>query len=86
MKVRIKSDRRLSNRGFHRCGGSRSGAAHWWLRGEYGFVQLPKVRGDEYFDMEVDLAPGEYVLGTGRGRDAIRVRFVVREDGTVEAA
>ena len=84
MKVRVKSNARMSNRGFHRNGGKRSGAAYWWLRGPQGFVNIPRVRGDEYFDAELDLPAGEYVLGTGRGRDAIRIKLVVREDGTVE--
>ena len=80
---KIKAKDCLSNRGFHRCGGFRSGAAFWWLRGDDGFVDIKRSRGDVCFTDTVDLSPGKYVLGVGRGRDAIRLRFVVKEDGSV---
>lgn len=76
MTTTIKSSDRLSNAGYHRSGKSR-----WWLRSTAtstgGFVRIPDVRGDEVFEATIDLAPGEYVLGTGKGRDAIRDTIVV---------
>ena len=72
MQVRIASARKLSNTTFHRrCSGRQK---FWWLRQvEGGFVEIPEVRGDDYFDMELDLAEGSYVLGTGpRGQAGIR--------------
>lgn len=76
--VLVESDSCLSNSGYHRSGGGRSGAARWWLRGEAGFVEVPSCRGDSLFSARLDLAPGTYTLGTGRGKDAIRQRVVVR--------
>jgi len=81
-KMRIKSSDRMSNSGFHRSGGKGSGrgsgAAYWWLRGPDGFVELPeRVRGDDYLEIEIELSPGEYVLGVGRGKDAIRENIKV---------
>jgi hypothetical protein len=75
--ARVESSSRLSNSAFHRSGGNGSGSARWWLRGASGFVTVPSVRGDSWFDEELDLGPGVYVLGTGRGRDAIRETIVV---------
>lgn len=80
----VTSAQRLSNSGFHRSGGSSSGAAHWWLRDNNGnFVDLPKrVRGDaKDWSLEVELEPGRYTLGVGRSKDAIRVRFEATPDG-----
>jgi hypothetical protein len=75
--ARVEASSRLSNSAFHRSGGNGSGSARWWLRGASGFVTVPSVRGDSWFDEELDLGPGVYVLGTGRGRDAIRETIVV---------
>lgn len=78
-QTRVASSDRLSNSGFQRSGGKNSRRSHWWLLGPDGnFVDIPKKRGDERFDVEIDLPPGEYVLGTGIGGDAIRDRFIVQ--------
>jgi len=89
MKVRIETLDRMSNRGFHRCGGHSSGAARWWIRGDGGFADLSHVyvgdlRGDRYLQIELDLEPGDYVVGTGRGRDSIRLRFRIADDGSID--
>lgn len=77
--MRVKSKDRLSNSGFHRCGGNTSGSAHWWLKASGGFfLKVPRVRGDNYFDEELDLSPGVYTLGTGKGIDSIRQQIQVR--------
>lgn len=78
---RVYSGDRLSNSGFRRCGGPGSGSARWWVRGERGFADIPSVRGDERFDEMMDLEAGDYMLGTGRGKDAIREPFRVTEAG-----
>lgn len=68
---------RLSNRAFHDAGT----AAYWWLRdattGE--FVDLgARFRGDREFEVSLDLTIGhDYVIGAGRGRDAVRGEFTV---------
>lgn len=85
MKITISSDgQRMSNGGFHRVGGlGAAGRDHgphmWWLRGPGGFVDVASVRGDYVFEAEIDLEPGRYVLGTGRGRDRIRVEITVED-------
>jgi hypothetical protein len=70
--TRVQSSDRMSNAGYHRAG-----KAWWWLRGPEGFVKVPSVRGDKYFDSELELAPGAYTLGVGKGKDAIREQFEV---------
>jgi hypothetical protein len=62
----------------------RRGACWWWLRrddappGEETFIRhVALPRGDQPIDVWCLLAPGRYTLGTGRGPDAIRVRFRV---------
>lgn len=84
-EVNVTSNSRMSNSGFHRCGGNGSGVARWWLRDETQgcFVEIPWQRGDKHYDADVRLSPGKYVLGVGRGKDAIRERFEVDEDGDV---
>lgn len=68
---------KLSNRAFHAAGT----AAYWWLRdvttGE--FVELGgRFRGDRDFEVQVELTIGHsYVIGAGRGSDAVRGEFEV---------
>lgn len=69
----------MSNGGYHRAG-----KPNWWLRGPSGFVVVPSVRGDERFDEELDLSPGRYVLGVGRGSDGVRHEFQVMEEENQE--
>ncbi len=72
MKIRIKSAGKLSNTTFHRrCGGRQK---FWWLRQvDGGFIEVPEVRGDYYFDLELDLEEGSYTLGVGpSGQHGIR--------------
>ena len=72
MKMRIKSGGALSNTTFHRrCFGRQK---FWWLRElDGGFIEIPEVRGDQDFDLELDLEEGRYVLGTGpNGQHGIR--------------
>jgi len=65
----------LSNRAFHACRG-RSG--YWWLKKGNEFHQFTRnMRGDQEFSMELDLAPGMWTLGCGRGSNRIRVNFGV---------
>lgn len=80
--VTISTTDKLSNRGFHRSGGNSSGAAQWWLRGA-DFIDIPRTRGDSRLsDITLELEDGSYTLGTGRGRDAIRLTFSVRDGQT----
>jgi hypothetical protein len=77
---RIKSSNSMSNAGLHRSGGLGSPQSRWWLRSEDGeFVTIPSVRGDQIFDEYVEVPPGRYTLGTGKGDDAIREVVVVGE-------
>lgn len=78
MRILVESRRKMSNTSFHRrCSGRQK---FWWLRsvdrGE--FVRIPEVRGDEYFEMQLDLPPGTYTLGCGpRGDFGVREEFTV---------
>ena len=77
-RVVVKSNDRLSNTTYHKRCRSR-GQQRWWLRDSKGnFVQIPSARGDDYFEAELDLALGKYVLGTGPAD-----RFGIRETITV---
>lgn len=78
----VTSNRKQSNSGFNRSGGNRSNRAHWWMRRDNEFISLPdRVRGDSRIDIEMDLKPGEYTLGVGTGKDAIRETHTVTEEG-----
>lgn len=74
----VKSTDRMSNSGYHR-----SGKPNWWLRrtdkGDGNFVDIPRVRGDEKLDIKLDLEPGKYTAGAGRGSDGVRHSFTVPE-------
>lgn len=80
----VKSEKSMSNRGYYR-----NGKPNWWLRSDqYGFIRFGEIRGDCTVDIEVDLYPGEYTLGVGKGKDAIRTRIVVepQADEDIRAA
>ena len=81
MKTRVTSKgQAMSGAAFRRAGGNGSGTAYWWLKRRGGdFVRIPKVEGRESFDLELEIPAGEYVLGTGRGRDGIRVDVSVKQ-------
>lgn len=83
MTINVTSDRKQSNSSFNRSGGNRSNRAHWWMRRVDGdFIALPKrVRGDSYLDLEMDLAPDQYLIGVGTGKDAIREVHTVTAAG-----
>lgn len=69
MRVEVRSQRHMTHEEYLACGGQGSGTAHWWLlRVSGSFVRLPyDVRGDQPFEMVLDLQPGSvYVLGVGR--------------------
>ena len=72
MKIRIKSSGKLTITTFHRRSADRQ--QFWWLRQvDGGFIEVPEVRGDCYFDLELDLEEGSYTLGAGpRGQHGIR--------------
>jgi hypothetical protein len=65
----IRSTDRQSNSGYHR-----SGKKTWWVRIGDRFLDIPKVRGDQYLSCEVDVHPGTKVqIGVGRrDRDGVR--------------
>jgi hypothetical protein len=69
----IESNTTLSNSGYHRSGS----AQRWWLRGVDGFVEIGSHRGDKPLTLTLDLVPGRYTLGCGRGKDAIRQTVTV---------
>lgn len=79
MKVRVGPYDGISNTTYHRRCFS-PGQRRWWLRNQDGsFVSLPPIRGDEDFNMELELDPGSYVLGTGpTGRHGVRYKIVVK--------
>lgn len=60
----ITSTSKMSNTSYHkRC--RTAGQRLWWLRGPDGFVDIPRVRGDCEFRVDLDLEPGYYTLGCG---------------------
>lgn len=96
MRVTIRNRRKMSNTTYHRrC--SSQGQRFWWLRNKDTdqFVRLPggPYRGDRDLDVDIELEPGEYVLGTGPNNGfGVREYFRVeegacggawREDGTL---
>lgn len=67
MPSRLKSTNRMSNTGYHA-----NGKPNWWARIGSGndakFIEIPRVRGDEYLDCVVDLPAGTTVfIGAGKG-------------------
>jgi len=75
--MKIKSTDRISNSTVHkRCRGRQ---AYWWLRDQDGdFVEVPEIRGDDYFEADLELEPGTYTLGVGpQGKHGIRETIVV---------
>lgn len=72
----VEATSRMSNSGYHR-----SGKPNWWLRrtdkGPGNFVDIPRVRGDEKLNIKVDLEPGTYTAGAGKGKDGVRHTFTV---------
>lgn len=67
MSSRIVSSVRMSNTGYHQ-----NGKPNWWAYIGKGdnvqWVEIPKVRGDQYLHYEVDLQPGTTVyIGAGKG-------------------
>ena len=64
---RLTTSDRMSNTGYHQ-----NGKPNWWARVGSGdsarFLPIPRVRGDEILDCEVDVPPGTTVYcGAGRG-------------------
>lgn len=58
---------RMSNTGYHQ-----NGKPTWWARVGSGdsarFLPIPRVRGDEFLDVEVDVPAGTTVVcGAGKG-------------------
>lgn len=77
MRSRVVSSNKQSNTSYHRTGGM-----NWWARigaGENArFLTIPKTRGDQLLDCEVDLEPGTHItIGVGRG---VATRRIIRED------
>lgn len=73
----------LSNRAFNAAGD----AGYWWLRDVTAgcFVDLKvngyRLRGDRKFSVDIELVRGhEYMLGAGRGSDAVRGEFHVNAE------
>lgn len=73
----------LSNRAFNAAGD----AGYWWLRDVTAgcFVDIKvngfRLRGDRKFSVDIELVRGhEYVLGAGRGSDAVRGEFHVNAE------
>lgn len=66
----------MSNSGYHR-----SGKPNWWARLGSGdnvtWLEIPKVRGDQYLSCEVDVPPGTKVyIGCGKGKDGVRETYI----------
>ena len=76
VKVNVYTGNTLSNSGFHRAG-----KPNWWLQRDAtkGFVRIPQIRGDQRVDLDLELTPGAYTLGTGptRGKDSRRIHIQV---------
>ncbi len=63
----LKSNGRMSNTGYHA-----NGKPNWWARIGSGdsarFLQIPRVRGDNHLECEVDVPSGTTVyIGVGKG-------------------
>ncbi len=74
---KIIATKRMSNTGYHE-----NGKPVWWARTGSGsnatFLNIPKVRGDELLECEVDIPAGtEVFIGAGKG-----TRKTVRETVT----
>lgn len=84
MKVRIHTTNSMSNATYHkRC--FKPGQKYWWLKSsDEEFMPIGGHRGDRTLDVEVDLEPGEYVLGCGPPKHGRRIPVTIHEDGTVE--
>lgn len=80
-KTKITNRSSISNTTYHkRC--KSEGQRHWWLRGpDGGFIDLGgRHRGDRDIEVELDLPPGTYTLGTGpSGKFGIRETITVDE-------
>lgn len=64
---KLTTTTRMSNTGYHQ-----NGKPNWWARVGQGesvkFLIIPKTRGDEYLDCEVDVPTGTTVYcGAGKG-------------------
>ncbi len=80
VRYHLQCDRCLTPAQYACEGGARSGTANWWLRRNdppAGFVHVLDVPGTCPVDCGVQLPPGRYTLGVGRGANAIRHRFRV---------
>lgn len=79
-KSRLKSTDRMSNKGYHA-----NGRPTWWARIGSGdsakFLDIPRVRGDEYLNVIVDVPPGTRVYcGAGKGtHKTVRETIVTTE-------
>lgn len=86
-KIRVKSDNRMSNTRYHA-----SGKPCWWIRIGDTFLDIPRVRGDEYLDVtiDVDRHPTERIMvyyGVGpKDRHGVRESMYVRSKAEVAAA
>lgn len=65
--AKLRTTARMSNTGYHA-----NGKPNWWARVGAGesarFLQIPRVRGDQILECEVDVPPGTTVCcGAGKG-------------------
>lgn len=81
MSSRLRSTERMSNTGYHQ-----NLRPNWWARVGSGassrFLDIPRVRGDEYLDVVVDVLPGTTVyIGAGKGAHKTVRETVVTTEG-----
>lgn len=63
MTSRLVTTDRMSNAGYHA-----NGKPTWWARANGAFLDIPRIRGDAYLDVEVDVPAGtEVSCGAGKG-------------------
>lgn len=86
MLIRLKSRNCMSNTSFHKR--AMGGQKFWWLRNidTEDFVSLGgKYRGDQKLNVEIDLQPGRYLLGTGpKQKYGIREYFTLTKEGSLQ--
>ncbi len=79
--IHVASGTSMRSSAFHQ-----GGRPKWWLRNTAnasgGFVDIRETPGDQPFSGRLNLPPGQYTLGVGKGGDAIRRPFTVHADGT----
>lgn len=73
----IKEEAGMSNTTYHkRC--ASNGQKNWWLKDiNNNFINIGVHRGDQPIDINMDINPGEYILGTGPIKYGVRHKIIL---------